>query len=138
MKTKLTLLIIFILTAWFTVQAQQLTYKPANPNFGGNYLNYSWLLSSANAQNPYDDSTLSMNLNNSPVSGFSDSIKRQILNQLTRNLFGGGASGEGGNGGFEPGSFEIGGLYITIDNTRSGSIITIIDIQTGETTEIII
>ncbi len=38
----------------------------------------------------------------------------------------------------EDGTFEIGGLIITIEDIRGGSIITIIDSQTGETTEIIL
>lgn len=117
--------------------AQQLNYKAVNPNFGGNYLNYSGLLSSANAQNPYDD-TPKQQINNSPLSTFSDSVKRQILNQLTRGLINGGTPGAGQGSGMESGTFEIGGLVINIDDTRSGSIITIIDSQTGESTEIIL
>lgn len=117
-----------------TLSAQQLNYRAVNPNFGGNYLNYSWLLSSANAQNPFDDQDSKFGMNNSPVGGFSDSVKRQILNQLTRGL----VSGEGSGIGMEPGSYEMGGLLITIDNTRGGSIITIIDTDTGESTEIIL
>lgn len=113
--------------------AQQLTYTPINPSFGGNYLNYSWLLSSANAQNPFDNTENSF-LTNSLLSGFSDSIKRQILNQLTRNLLGDGRN----DGTTEEETFEIGGLIITIENTRGGSIITIVDSETGETTEIIL
>jgi len=34
--------------------AQQMVYKPMNPAFGGDGYNYQWLLSSANAQNPYN------------------------------------------------------------------------------------
>ena len=51
-------------------------------------------------------------------------------------MFGNG-TGEGGIG-TEPGTYEIGGLVITIDETRTGSILTIIDSQTGEYTEIIL
>ncbi len=115
--------------------AQQLTYTPVNPNFGGNYLNYSWLLSSANAQNPFDNEDSKTGFNASAISGFSDTIKRQILNQLTRSLFGDG--NESGDGSDE-GTFEIGGLIITIEDIRGGSVITIIDSETGESTEIIL
>jgi curli production assembly/transport component CsgF len=125
----LTVLMCFCINA----SAQQLTYKAVNPNFGGNYLNYSWLMSSANAQNPFDNkenSSLTSNL----LSSFSDSMKRQILNQLTRSLF------SGSDGGMFPseGSIEIGGLIITIEDIRNGTIITIIDSETGESTEIIL
>lgn len=116
------------------VEAQQLSYKAINPAFGGNYLNYSWLLQSAEAQNPFKQ-TADYGYDNSPISNFSDSVKRQILNQLTRGLFG----GETGTGsGMESGTYDVGGLIITIDDTRSGSIITIIDTDTGESTQIII
>lgn len=136
MKT-LSLLILFTLLSFGNqLYGQQLNYEPVNPNFGGSYLNYSWLLSSANAQNPFDDQDMSSGLDNSPLSNFEDSIKRQILNQLTRGMFGNG-TGEGGIG-TEPGTYEIGGLVITIDETRTGSILTIIDSQTGEYTEIIL
>lgn len=137
MKTKYFIFLLMMFCYTTLIFGQQLTYKPVNPNFGGNYLNYSWLLSSANAQNPYDDANMNSGYNNSPVSSFSDSVKRQILNQLTRNLLGNGTGGDAGIGD-QPGTFEIGGLVITVENTRSGSIITIIDTQTGETTEILI
>lgn len=113
--------------------AQQLSYKAVNPNFGGNYLNYSWLLSSANAQNPYDDQEDRFGLKNDPVSSFSDTVKRQILNQLTRGLI----SGESGTG-TEPGTYESGGLIITIEDIRGGTLIDIIDTVTGESTQIIL
>lgn len=134
MKTFVLISLFIYFIAPNTLIAQQLNYKPVNPNFGGNYLNYSWLLSSANAQNPFDDQDSKFGMNNSPVGGFSDSVKRQILNQLTRGLFNSDSTGSG----LEPGSYEMGGLLITIDETRGGSIITIIDTDTGESTEIIL
>lgn len=113
--------------------AQQLNYRPVNPNFGGNYLNYSWLLSSANSQNSFDDQDSNAGFNSSAIASFSDNIKRQVLNQLTRSLF----NNEGGAGN-EEGTFELGGLIITIEDIRGGSVITIIDSETGESTEIIL
>lgn len=130
MKTILLPLFICILSQF--CNAQQLSYTPINPSFGGSYLNYSWLLSSANAQNSFDDKQNNM-LSQSLIAGFSDSIKRQILNQLSRSLFGADGRGE-----VEEGTIEVGGLIISIENTRTGSIITIIDSETGETTEIIL
>ena len=131
MKTFYSFLIIFLINCP-TVFSQQLSYTPVNPNFGGNYLNYSWLLSSANAQNPFDDKDDQMNTK-SLLDSFSDTVKRQILSQLTRNLFGD-ESGEG----LDNGTIEIGGLIITFDDIRTGTIITIIDSDTGESTEIIL
>lgn len=132
---KINCILVFILLMFGTqISAQQLVHTPVNPNFGGNYLNYSWLLASANAQNPFDDQDLTSDFKNSALSGFSDSMKRQILNQLTRGMFSDNESGIGS----EPGSYEVGGLYITIEEIRGGSIISIIDSETGEYTEIIL
>lgn len=133
MKTISHILILTLLISGLKLSAQQLSYQPVNPSFGGNYLNYSWLLSSANSQNPFDNDDSKNLFNSSLISGFSDTIKRQILNQLSRSLF-----SDGQSGGAEEDSFEIGGLIITIEDTRGGSIITIIDSETGESTEIIL
>jgi len=38
----------------------------------------------------------------------------------------------------ESGTLEIGGLIISIDETRNGTVIRIIDNETGEVTEIIL
>lgn len=133
MKTISHFFILTLLISGLRLSAQQLSYQPVNPSFGGNYLNYSWLLSSANSQNPFDNDDSKNLFNSSLISGFSDTIKRQILNQLSRSLF-----SDGQSGGAEEDSFEIGGLIITIEDTRGGSIITIIDSETGESTEIIL
>lgn len=114
-----------------TCYSQQLKYEPVNPNFGGNYLNYNWLLASANAQNPFKEDN-KFGLNDGLLSNFSDSVKRQILNQLSRELL------KDGEDLSEPGTYEAGGLIINVGNTRTGTIITIIDPETGEYTEIII
>lgn len=132
MKISLTILIsaLFFITG-HNCFSQQLKYQPVNPNFGGNYLNYNWLLASANAQNPFKEDT-NFGLKDGLLSNFSDSVKRQILNQLSRELL---KDGEDLN---EPGTYEAGGLIINVGNTRTGTIITIIDPETGEYTEIII
>jgi len=136
MKTLYIIASIIFISLCSKIEAQQLSYQPINPAFGGNYLNYSWLLQSAEVQNPFKQ-TADYGYNNSPISTFSDSVKRQVLNQLTRGLFGG-ETGSGSGSGLESGTYDVGGLIITIDDTRSGSIITIIDTDTGESTQIII
>ena len=133
MKTISLLIFTLLFLLCINSSAQQLNYRPVNPNFGGNYLNYSWLLSSANSQNSFDDQESNVGFNSSAIDSFSDNIKRQILNQLSRSLFNNGE--EAGN---EEGTFEIGGLIITIEDIRGGSVITIIDSETGESTEIIL
>lgn len=112
--------------------AQQLVYTPVNPNFGGNPMNYSGLLASANAQNKFDDNDRFSN--SSLLNNFSETVKRQILSQLSRKLF---DDNEDLNN-MESGTLEIGGLIISIDETRNGTVIRIIDNETGEVTEIIL
>ncbi len=131
MKTTISTLFIllFACTSGF---GQQLVYTPVNPNFGGNPLNYSGLLASANAQNKFDDNKNSSN--SSLLDNFSETVKRQILSQLSRGLF----EDSEKLGNLEEGTFEIGDLIITIDETRTGTVIRIIDNKTGETTEIIL
>lgn len=131
MKTTI-LTILILLFASTTGFAQQLVYTPVNPNFGGNPLNYSGLLASANVQNKFDDNKNSSN--SSLLDSFSETVKRQILSQLSRGLFEDNENLEN----LEEGTFEIGDLIITIDETRTGTVITIIDNKTGETTEIIL
>lgn len=129
-KALLTLIILFF--AGTTSYAQQLVYTPVNPNFGGNPLNYSGLLASANAQNKFDDNKKTSN--SSLLDNFSETVKRQILSQLSRGLFDDNEKLED----LKEGTFEIGDLIITIDETRTGTVIRIIDNKTGETTEIIL
>ncbi|HLV24064.1 MAG TPA: curli assembly protein CsgF [Moheibacter sp.] len=133
MKTLSQTFLVLLFLIGIKASAQQLNYQPVNPNFGGNYLNYSWLLASANSQNPFDNQESGLGGQAGVLSSFSDSMKRQILNQLTRDLFSGG-EGEVP----EDGSIEVGGLIITVEDIRNGSIITIIDSETGESTEIIL
>lgn len=131
MKIIITFFTTIFLFTGFEGFSQQLKYQPVNPNFGGNYLNYNWLLASANAQDPFKEEN-KFGMDNGLLSGFSDSVKRQILNQLSRELL-----NDGKNLG-EPGTYESGGLIINVGNTRTGTIITIIDPETGEYTEIIL
>jgi len=137
MTLRSTLLIfLFYGLSQISVQGQQLTYQPVNPNFGGNPMNYSGLLASADAQDPFkEDNLFDSQFDQSPLGTFSDSVKRQVLNQLSGSLLGNGTGGDS-NQGINPGTTEVGGLVINIENTRRGSVITIIDSGTGESTEI--
>lgn len=65
-------------------QAQPFVYQPKNPAFGGSYLNYSWLLSSAQAQKSQEASTSSFDRD--PLADFENSLQRQVLSALSREL----------------------------------------------------
>lgn len=104
---------------------QQLVYTPKNPAFGGDPFNYTWLLNSANAQNQFNDDT----------SGFGDfdgldSLNDSLSNQLFGNQFGGELP--------EIGTSVDGNLAYEVYDSNEGLVINILDITTGEQTQIII
>ena len=129
MKKFLSLLIFFFS---FSVFSQQLVYTPVNPNFGGNTFNYQWLLSSANAQNSFEDNNQTNN-RQSELERFQESLNRQILGQLSRTAF----SREFQEG-LEEGTFNIGSLLLEIFESGEGLVINILDTNTGEQTQIIV
>ncbi len=133
MKTK------FILTMlgcilFFSIQAQEIVYKPINPNFlGGNPYNGAWLLSNAEAQNVHEEST-SLYEEQSEIDQFTESLNRQLLNSLSRDLF----QQEFGDEGLTTGTYTFGSLVVDIIPTAGGLSIDIFDTSTGEQTQIII
>ena len=119
------------------LSAQQLVYKPMNPAFGGDTFNYQWLLSSANAQNPYDDAANNYRdllKDASSLDSFSQSLNRQLLNQLSSSLF----TNQFGNGGIKPGNYLFGSYYLNISESSQGLLIDILDTANGEQSQIII
>ncbi|GAA4152063.1 curli assembly protein CsgF [Chryseobacterium ginsenosidimutans] len=125
-----------IIAGTFFGKSQQLVYKPVNPAFGGDTFNYQWLLSSANAQNQFDDkkdyNSLLDNLNS--LDSFSQSLNRQVLSELSRKLF----EDQFGDGSIQPGNYLFGTLYLQITTTAQGLLINILDTSTGDQSEIII
>lgn len=134
MKPLYVFLILFC--GFFLGRSQQLVYKPINPAFGGDTFNYQWLLSSANAQNQFDEKdSLSDLLNGmNSMDSFSESLNRQILSQLSQKLF----ENQFGDGALKPGNYLLGSLYIQITTTAQGLLINILDTGTGDQSEIVI
>lgn len=117
------------------IKSQQLVYKPINPAFGGDTFNYQWLLSSASAQNQFDDDKGNNLLgNSSSLDGFTQSLNRQVLSQLSSKLF----QDQFGSGGVQPGNYLFGSLYLQVTATGQGTMISILDTNTGEQSEIVI
>ncbi|MDX1327262.1 MAG: curli assembly protein CsgF [Arenibacter sp.] len=112
---------------------QQLVYTPKNPNFGGNTFNYQWLLSSANAQNSFKDDQSRSHTTKSELERFQESLNRQILGQLSRTAF----SSEFKEG-LKEGTFNMGSLVVEIYETGEGLVMNILDVNTGEQTQIIV
>jgi curli production assembly/transport component CsgF len=133
MKTLLLSVIFFL--GFFSAKSQQLVYKPINPAFGGDTFNYQWLLSSASAQNQFDNKDNSgLTGNSGSLSNFTDSLNRQVLSELSRKLF----QDQFGTTGVQPGNYMFGSLYLQITNTAQGMMISILDTNTGEQSEIVV
>ena len=120
MKTILSLLFIVVTSYSF---GQQLVYTAKNPAFGGDTFNYNWLLNSANAQNQFEDPAFS---DLGDLTSLNESLNNQFLNQ--------GADGLP----TQTGTSSDGNLEFEVFETIDGIIINILDITTGEQTQIII
>lgn len=136
---------IFYLLSFFifstTIQAQDFVYKPKNPNFGGDTFNYQWLLSSADSQNKFKESTSTNGFTQkTQIEKFTDNLNNQLLNQLSKSLFENKfGTGAGSTvGGLAAGSYVFGSLSVDVFNSSDGLVVSILDINTGEQTQIII
>lgn len=119
--------------------AQQLVYKPMNPMFGGDTFNYQFLLQSAQAQNSFkdpDQQGIRSGFNDrSDLERFTESLNRQLLNQISRTLF---TQQFGADGNLTPGTFSFGSLVIEIFESTEGLVIDILDTSNGDLTQVII
>lgn len=118
------------------VAAQDFVYTPKNPAFGGNPYNYSWLMSSAQAQDTYkaptDGTDPYSRYNTNPVDDFAESLNRQILSQLSRQI----VARQFGENALAEGSYVLGDYQIDINNGSGGLNVTILDNSTGATTTV--
>lgn len=132
---KLSILLIFVFCTMGICQAQDMVYKPKNPAFGGDTFNYNWLLSSAQTQNLIEDPSIAeLTAANSTLDDFSESLNRQLLNQLSREL----VTTQFGEDGLSEGSYTIGNFQVDVTNNLEGLVISIFDIVAGEQTQVII
>ena len=129
-----TLIIVFFFVSGKTY-GQDFVYTPKNPAFGGNPYNYSWLLSSAQAQNdiktagttnPYSSTSTD------PLTNFATSLNQQILSELSRQI----VAKQFGENALTAGTYTLGNYQINISNQSSGLNITILDNSTGTSTTV--
>jgi curli production assembly/transport component CsgF len=135
MKKLLITTIFFLALFQVTAVAQDFVYQPVNPAFGGNPYNYSWLLSSASAQNDYKEEIDPFGfLDDDPLSGFQSDLNAQVLNEISRQLY----INQFGEDGLSEGFYEFGSYEIDVSTTSEGMQIRIIDILTGSETTVVI
>lgn len=134
MKTLFTILMIVSFFVAGKTYAQDFVYQPKNPAFGGNPYNYSWLMSSAQAQNDIKESTSSSSnpYNTDPLKDFSESLNRQILSQLSRQI----VSRQFGEDALAAGTYVLGDYQIEVGDQADGLNITILDNKTGSQTTV--
>lgn len=127
-------ILIVLIFAPILLAAQSIVYKPINPSFlGGNSFNAQWLLSQAEAQNKFKEASSSSN-RSTDLDRFVETLNRQLLNQLSRDLF----QTEFGDSALTEGTFTFGSLVIEIVPTSGGLSINILDTNNGEQTQIIV
>jgi curli production assembly/transport component CsgF len=131
---KFTLVIVFFLVAGKSY-AQDFVYTPKNPAFGGNPYNYSWLLSSAQAQNDIKEPTSSAAYSpysTDPLKNFTESLNSQILSQLSRQI----VAKQFGENTLSAGTYVLGDYQIEVGDQANGLNITILDNKTGSQTTV--
>lgn len=111
-------------------QAQDLSYQPINPTFGGNPFNSAHLLGVANAQNDYKDPKTATSTSQGDL--FARQLESRLLSafsaQLTDAIFGENAQ--------ERGTFTLGSQTVSFFRDLENVNITITNNETGEVTNI--
>lgn len=125
-------LFFLILLSTSFCSAQQFTYKPINPFFGGEVFNYQMLLSSANAQNSFKDKVTEKPKPQSSLNQFTERLNSQLLSQISRQLFNEQFGSE-----LKEGTFTFGNLSVEIYNSKEGMVLNILNTESGEQTQII-
>jgi curli production assembly/transport component CsgF len=133
MKIILVLLIGIFLTVAGRTYGQDFVYTPKNPAFGGNPYNYSWLLSSAQAQNKIKEASSNpLSTTADPLKDFAQSLNRQILSQLSRQI----VSKQFGEDALKSGTYILGDYQIEVGDQSDGINVTILDNKTGSQTTV--
>ncbi len=132
----LPLLLVLALGLSQAAHAQQFVYTPENPAFGGAAINYSWMLSSAEAQKRFEEEDRFGLFDRDPLQDFQQSLQRQILNELSRQVirdrFGETLDLS------QQGRYELGQYTVEITPGLDGVAIRIFDVFSGDETTITI
>ncbi|HYE95698.1 MAG TPA: curli assembly protein CsgF [Rubricoccaceae bacterium] len=110
-------------------EAQPLVYQPRNPAFGGSPLNFQPLLSAAQAQNDFEAEGAVDRFFRDPLQDFEQSLQRQILSQLSREIIG---DRFGGLDLSEEGRFDFGDFTVDIIPGLNEVTIRIFNVLTGD------
>ena len=112
--------------------AQDITYQPVDPSFGGNPFNSAHLLGIANAQNDYKDPNATTNSSQADI--FARQLQSRLLSALSSQI----VDAIFGDDPQESGTISFGGQTITFVRSLTEVTLTITDDDTGEVTTIVI
>lgn len=112
--------------------AQDITYQPVDPTFGGNPFNSSHLLGIANAQNKYKDPSAKTSQSQADI--FAQQLQSRLLSALSSQIVDAifGANPQ------QHGTISFGGQTITFDRGLTDVTLNITDTSTGEVTTIVV
>jgi len=133
---RFSLLLVFVIGIPSAAQSQDLVYTPKNPAFGGNPLNFQWLINSADTQNRFNESGDFSRFERDPLEDFQNSLQRQVLSQLTRDIVADQFGLDGNLNLNENSRFEFGEFTIEVIPGTNGVEIRIFNILTGDETSI--
>jgi curli production assembly/transport component CsgF len=112
--------------------AQDITYQPVDPSFGGNPFNSAHLLGIANAQNDYKDPKATTNSSQADI--FAHQLQSRLLSALSSQI----VDAIFGDNPQESGTISFGGQTINFVRSLTEVTLTITDDDTGEVTTIVI
>jgi curli production assembly/transport component CsgF len=112
--------------------AQDITYQPVDPSFGGNPFNSAHLLGIANAQNKYKDPNTKDT--NSQADIFARQLQSRLLSALSSQI----VDAIFGDNPQQHGTVTFGGQTIVFDRGLEDVTLTITDDDTGEVTTIVV
>jgi curli production assembly/transport component CsgF len=112
--------------------AQDITYQPIDPSFGGNPFNSAHLLGIANAQNDYKDPKATANSSQADI--FARQLQSRLLSALSSQI----VDAIFGDNPQDNGTISFGGQTIEYVRSLTEVTLTITDDDTGEVTTIVI
>jgi curli production assembly/transport component CsgF len=112
--------------------AQDITYQPVDPTFGGNPFNSSHLLGIANAQNKYKDPNAKTSQSQADI--FAQQLQSRLLSALSSQI----VDAIFGENPQQHGTISFGGQTITFDRGLTDVTLNITDNDTGEVTTIVV
>lgn len=112
--------------------AQDITYQPVDPTFGGNPFNSSHLLGIANAQNKYKDPSAKTSQSQADI--FAQQLQSRLLSALSSQIVDAifGANPQ------QHGTISFGGQTIVFDRGLEDVTLTITNDDSGEVTTIVV